>query len=90
MVGHAEDFADIAQEMHFHTPTLVVYVLGTLGVAYHLANGALTFCMSWGVVTSRGGLRRLEWTALALFGVLLAMAWGAVYALWAAGAAAPR
>jgi hypothetical protein len=33
-------------------------------------------------------LRRLEWTALALFVLLLAMAWGAVYALWAAGAAA--
>jgi len=83
--GHAEAFADIAQEMHFNPPTLVVYVLGTLGVAYHLANGAHTFCMSWGLVSSRQGLRRLEWAALTFFALLLAMSWGAVYALWAAG-----
>jgi succinate dehydrogenase / fumarate reductase, cytochrome b subunit len=87
--GRAEPFADLAEHMHFHTPTLVVYLLGTLGVAYHLANGVLTFCMGWGVTTSRRGLKRLEWAALALFAVLLAMAWGSVYALWAAGAAAP-
>lgn len=86
--GHAELFADIAQQMHFHTPTLVVYVLGTLGVSYHLANGAHTFCLSFGVVSSRAGLRRLEWAALLSFALLLAMSWGAVYALWAAGAAA--
>jgi succinate dehydrogenase / fumarate reductase cytochrome b subunit len=88
IVGRPEAFADLAQEMHFHPPTLVVYVLGTLGVAYHLANGALTSCMTWGVVTSRRGLQRLEWAALTLFVVLLAMAWGGVYALWAAGAPA--
>jgi succinate dehydrogenase / fumarate reductase cytochrome b subunit len=86
--GQPENFADLAHEMHFHTPTLVVYVLGTLGVVYHLANGTLSFCMGWGVVTSRVGLKRLEGAALLLFAVLLAMAWGAVYALWAAGAAA--
>lgn len=87
--GHAEPFADIAQEMHFHRPTLVVYLLGTLGVSYHLANGAQTFCMSWGIVSSQRGLRRLEWVAVLVFLLLLAMSWGAIYALWAAGAAAP-
>jgi succinate dehydrogenase / fumarate reductase cytochrome b subunit len=86
---HPEAFADIAQQMHFHTPTLVVYVLGTLGVSYHLADGLLTACMGWGVVSSRGALRRLEWVALLVFVVLLAMSWGAVYALWASGAAPP-
>jgi succinate dehydrogenase / fumarate reductase, cytochrome b subunit len=84
---HAETFADIAQHMHFHGPTLAVYVLGTLGVAYHLANGAHTFCMGWGIVSSRQGLRRLEWLAIVFFFALLAMSWGAIYALWAAGAA---
>ncbi len=83
--GHAEAFADLAQEMHFNPPTLIVYLLGTLGVAYHLANGAHASCMSWGVVSSRRGLRRLEGTALVFFALLLAMAWGAIYALWAAG-----
>jgi succinate dehydrogenase / fumarate reductase cytochrome b subunit len=86
--GHAEPFADIAQEMHFHGPTLITYLLGTLGVAYHLANGTQTFCMGWGIVSSRTGLRRLEAATLVFFVVLLAMSWGAVYALWAAGASA--
>ena len=31
------------------------YVLGTLGVAYHLANGLQTFCMGWGVVSQPRG-----------------------------------
>jgi succinate dehydrogenase / fumarate reductase cytochrome b subunit len=85
---HAEPFDDIAHEMHFNSPTLVVYLLGTLGVCYHLANGAQTFCVTWGLVTSQRGLRRLETAALTSFFALLAMAWGAIYALWAAGAAA--
>jgi succinate dehydrogenase / fumarate reductase cytochrome b subunit len=87
--GHAESFADLAQHMHFHTPTLITYVLGILGVAYHLANGLHTFCLGWGVVSSRGGLRRLEIAVFAVFLILLVMGWGGVYALWAAGAAAP-
>jgi succinate dehydrogenase / fumarate reductase, cytochrome b subunit len=88
-LGHAEEFQDIAQEMHFHTPTLVVYVLLTLGLAYHLANGLETFCMGWGIASSRRGLKRLEWLVGGVFVVLLAMGWGAVYAIWAAGAPAP-
>jgi succinate dehydrogenase / fumarate reductase, cytochrome b subunit len=85
--GHAELFADLAQQMHFHSPTLAVYLLGTLGVSYHLANGLQTFSMGWGIVSSQRALRRLEWIALGSFVVLLAMSWGAIYALWAAGAA---
>ncbi len=87
--GHAETFADLAEHMHFHLPTLATYVLGVLALAYHLANGVQTACMTWGVVTTQRGLRRLEVWALGLFVLLLAMGWGAVYALWAAGAAAP-
>jgi succinate dehydrogenase / fumarate reductase cytochrome b subunit len=86
--GHAETFADIAQHMHFHPPTLLTYVFGTLGVSYHLANGVQTVCMTWGVVSSQRALRRLEGVAIGLFLLLLAMSWGAIYALWAAGAAA--
>ncbi len=80
-------FSDISHEMRFHTPTLVVYILGTLGVAYHLANGLLTAChAAWGVVTSRAALRRLEGIALVVFALLLLMAWSrGVRALWAAG-----
>ena len=86
--GHAEAFEDIAHQMHSHLPTLITYLLGTLGVAYHLANGAQTFCMGWGVVTSKKALRRLEAGVIVLFVVTLAMAWGAIYALWVAGGAA--
>jgi succinate dehydrogenase / fumarate reductase, cytochrome b subunit len=87
--GHPETFADLAEHMHFHGPTLVTYVLGILGVAFHLANGLQSFCMGWGVVTTRRGLRRLEGLTFSVFLLLLAMGWGSVYALWAAGAAAP-
>lgn len=84
--GHAEAFADIAHEMHFHGPTLVVYLLGSLGVAYHLANGLQTFCMGWGVVASRHALKKLDFVSITFFFMLLAMSWGAIYALWRAGA----
>jgi succinate dehydrogenase / fumarate reductase cytochrome b subunit len=87
--GHAESFADLAEHMHFHGPTLATYILGILAVAFHTANGLQSACMSWGVVTSQKGLRRLEGAALLVFVLLLGMGWGAVYALWAAGAPAP-
>ena len=83
--GHAEAFVDIAHEMRTNWPTLVVYLLGTLGVAYHLANGLHTFCMGWGIVSSRRALKKLQAVAGLLFVALLAMAWAVIYALWDAG-----
>lgn len=85
VAGHAEVFGDIAHEMHTHMPTLVVYLLGTLGVAYHFANGLQTFAMGWGIVSSRAGLKKLEWVSIVTLVVVLGMAWGSIYALWAAG-----
>lgn len=87
--GRPEPFADIAHEMYHHVPTLLVYVLGVLGVAYHLANGLQTFTMGWGVVATRRALRRLDLLTWLVFLSLLAMGWGAVYALWDAGASLP-
>jgi succinate dehydrogenase / fumarate reductase cytochrome b subunit len=82
VVGHAEPFADISHAMHFHTPTLVVYLLGTLGVAFHLANGLSSFAMGFGLVSSRRGVERLTpWIVLA-FLTLLLMSWGAIYGLY--------
>jgi succinate dehydrogenase / fumarate reductase cytochrome b subunit len=83
--GRPEPFADIAGEMRHHGPTLVVYVLGTLGVAYHLANGLHAAAMSWGLVATRRALGKLEWVVAIVFVALLAGGWGAIYALWAAG-----
>jgi succinate dehydrogenase / fumarate reductase cytochrome b subunit len=82
--GHPEPFPSLAHEMHFHTPTLVVYVLGTLALAYHLANGLHTQTMAWGIVSSRRALRNLDALALVVFAVLLAMGWGAIYAIYTA------
>jgi succinate dehydrogenase / fumarate reductase cytochrome b subunit len=85
VLGHAEVFADIAGEMRNHTPTLAVYLLGTLGVSFHFANGLQTFAMGWGLAGSRRALRQLEGGIIAAFLFFLAMSWGAIYALWAAG-----
>jgi len=82
--GHAEPFADISEQMRHHMPTLAVYVLGTLGVSYHLANGLHTFAMGWGLVVSRRALRKFDVAVIGLFLVFLGMGWSAVYALWAA------
>jgi succinate dehydrogenase / fumarate reductase, cytochrome b subunit len=83
--GHGEAFADLAHEMRFNPPTLVVYLLGTLGVTYHLANGLQAAAMGWGVVASQKALKRLELLVIALFVLMLGMAWSAIFALWVAG-----
>lgn len=87
--GHPEAFTDIATEMHHHGPTLIVYLLGTLGVCYHLANGIQGFAMGWGILSSERSMRRFEPWSILIFLVLLAMAWGVIYALYSFGAALP-
>lgn len=84
--GHAEVFSDIASEMHHHLPTLLVYLLGTLGVSYHVANGLQTFAMGWGILASERSMRRFEPWTIVIFLVLLAMSWGIIFALYGAGA----
>lgn len=87
--GHAETFRDIAAEMYHNAPTLPVYVLGTLGVAYHLANGLYTFCMGWGIAVGRNGLKNVQILSGLFFVIMLAMSWAAIYGLWSAGSAMP-
>lgn len=83
--GHPEPFADISHEMRTHTPTLVVYLLGTLGVCYHLANGLSTFAMGWGVVTSQRAMAKLNYVSGGVFVLLLGMAWAVIFALYKSG-----
>ena len=85
--GAPEAFDDIAREMRFHGPTLVVYLLGTLGTVYHLANGLQGFGMAWGIFASDRSMRRFEPVVILLFLVLLAMSWGTIFALFQAGEA---
>lgn len=84
--GHAEAFTDISHEMHHHGPTLTVYLLGTLAVSYHLANGLATFAMGFGLVGSRRALRKVEHLSYLLFVVFMVMSWSAIYGLYVAGA----
>jgi succinate dehydrogenase / fumarate reductase, cytochrome b subunit len=84
--GHVEPFSDIAHEMHFHKPTLAVYILGVLGIAYHFANGIHTAMMTWGAAVTKVSLRKWELLAWGIFALMLAMGWGAIYALFRAGA----
>jgi succinate dehydrogenase / fumarate reductase cytochrome b subunit len=81
-----EPFEDLAAEMHYAPATLAVYLLGTLGVAYHLGNGLYGFAWSWGLASSRRTLRGFQTAGILLFVVLLAMSWGVVFGLWRAGA----
>ncbi len=85
--GHPEAFADIAREMHHHMPTLIVYLLGTLGTSYHLANGLQGFAMGWGLLATERSMRKFEPVIILLFLVLTAMSWAVIYALYTAGAA---
>ncbi|WP_242359910.1 succinate dehydrogenase [Anaeromyxobacter sp. SG17] len=83
--GGPEPFEHLAHQMRFHLPTLIVYVLGVLGTAYHLANGLQAVGVGWGLRFGRGTMSRLSLTSGAAFVVLLAMGWTAVWALWRAG-----
>ena len=83
--GHPEQFREFAAEMRHNVPTMPVYLLGTLGVAYHLANGVYSFAMTWGLAASRAALRKFQYLSIALFVLLLGMSWAAVFALFLAG-----
>jgi succinate dehydrogenase / fumarate reductase, cytochrome b subunit len=85
MHGHPERFADISGQMAHHMPTLVVYLLGTLGVAYHLANGLASFAMGWGIIVSRRSLKKFEWATIGMFLVFLGMSWSIIFAMWKQG-----
>jgi succinate dehydrogenase / fumarate reductase cytochrome b subunit len=87
--GHAETFAGISHEMAHHLPTLIVYLLGTLGVSYHLANGLSSFAWTWGLASGRVAFRRLDVIAIGLFLAMVAASWSVIYALYRAGSALP-
>jgi len=58
--------------------TAIVYALGILGVAYHLANGISTFGISWGITIGKKSIQRTQIVAL-LFGLfILALGYAAV------------
>jgi succinate dehydrogenase / fumarate reductase cytochrome b subunit len=86
--GRPEPFAEISREMRFHGPTLTVYILGVLGIAYHLANGLWSFMtMGWGITVSKSGIRWMERVSILFFFLLLVIGWAAIYGLYRGGEA---
>jgi succinate dehydrogenase / fumarate reductase cytochrome b subunit len=83
--GHHETFADISYQMHHHLPTFIVYLLGVLGVAYHLANGIATGGLTWGYAATEKARQRVQLVSYLMFVLLVAMGWGSIFALWSAG-----
>ena len=78
--GYAIDYAHMREGMH-EPITLAVYVLGVIGVAYHLANGVWLAGLTWGIFVGPGGQRRAEWLSIVLGVLVLAMALTAIFAL---------
>jgi succinate dehydrogenase / fumarate reductase cytochrome b subunit len=87
--GHAETFEDISWHMRWHWQTTLVYLLGTLGVVYHFANGLAGFAWTWGLVSGRKSQKLLDVVVYGFFVVLLLMAWGVLFAMYRAGNALP-
>jgi len=86
--GRPEPFSSISREMRFHTPTLVVYLPGVLGMAYHLANGLWSFLtMGWGITVGKSAVAWMERISLLVFLLLLAIGLAAVYGLYSGGEA---
>lgn len=79
--GH-EDFCDLAGHMRHHPPTLVVYTLGVVGIAYHLANGVFTAAFINGFAASPRAHRQMQIASLVLFVVTLVFGLGSVVGMY--------
>lgn len=65
--------------------TVIVYLLGTLGVAYHVAQGLWQFCIGWGITTTQKAMNRVQIASILLFFALLSMAYTTIFVLVQAG-----
>jgi succinate dehydrogenase / fumarate reductase cytochrome b subunit len=79
--GH-EDFCDLAGHMRHHPPTLTVYTLGVIGMAYHLANGVYTAAFINGLAVSPKASKQMQVASLALFALLLVFGLGSVIGMY--------
>ncbi|MDQ2869152.1 MAG: hypothetical protein M3S32_00310 [Acidobacteriota bacterium] len=78
--GFDIDFAHMQEGMR-EPITFAVYVLGMIGVAFHLANGLWLAGITWGIFTGPRGQRRGEWLSIAFGVALLAVAFAAIFGL---------
>jgi succinate dehydrogenase / fumarate reductase, cytochrome b subunit len=81
MLGVPLDYGHMVEAFH-HPPTILVYVLGVIAAAFHLANGLWLAGITWGVTLSRKS-QRVWQTATVLFFVVLTVMGGV--AMWGFG-----
>ncbi len=65
--------------------TFVVYLLGILGVAYHVANGLWQAAIGWGFTTTQKAMNRMQVFCILLFIVLLTMGYASLFTFARAG-----
>ena len=71
------DYAHMHEALH-EPLTLVVYCLGVLGVAYHLANGLWQFAIGWGVVRTAKAMRVGEALCIGFFVLIALMGYASI------------
>lgn len=65
--------------------TLIVYLLGILGVTYHFANGLWTFGITWGITSGPRAQKATTWAALAIFVIALFFGYNSIFAFLGKG-----
>ncbi|MFI5173666.1 MAG: succinate dehydrogenase [Terriglobia bacterium] len=65
--------------------TLIVYLLGILGVTYHFANGLWTFGITWGIATGPKAQRATTWAAMVIFVITLFIGYNTIFAFLGMG-----
>ena len=73
-----ETWAGMREAMH-EPLTLAVYVLGNLGIDFHLANGLWTFLITWGLTVTPRSQRISQALSILFFLVLASMAGLSIY-----------
>lgn len=48
----------------------LIYISGIAATTFHFSNGLWSFAITWGLVTSKAGQKRLEQVTIVLFGIL--------------------
>jgi succinate dehydrogenase cytochrome b subunit len=65
--------------------TLIVYLLGILGVTYHFANGLWTFGITWGITSGPRAQRATTWAAMLIFVITLFIGYNTIFAFLGKG-----
>jgi len=72
-------FADM--QMKLSDPMIfAVYMVGIAAITFHFANGIWSFSITWGLVKTAEGQKRLSYLTMGLFAVLCVIGWDIVSA----------